>query len=111
MSNYCYRKEITINASQVIGSGHTDFPVMIKIDNDSDLRSTANSGLVESDAGNDFRFTDSGGDGVLDFEIEDYDEVNGSLVAWVRIPSLSSTVNTTIYLYFGNPAATAAGSQ
>jgi hypothetical protein len=107
LNDYCYRKAITINASQVSGTGtHADFPLMISMSNDNELRSRTNAGLVESDFGNDIRFTDIGGVNLLDFEIEDYDEANGDLVAWVRIPTLSATTNTDIYIYFGNPTAT-----
>ena len=71
LDGYCYRKAITINSSQVSGPGsHTNFPVMIFIDNDIDLRSTANLGYVESDLGNDIRFTNAGGVALLDFEID-----------------------------------------
>lgn len=108
LDDYCYRKAITINASQVSGTGsHADFPVMISLSNDNDIRSRANAGLVESSMGNDIRFADITGVNLLDFEIEEYDAMNGNLVAWVRIPSLSATTNTVIYLYFGNPVATA----
>jgi hypothetical protein len=45
---------------------------------------------------------------ILDHEIEIYDETNDKLVAWVRIPVLDFDNNTTIYLYYGNAAVTAA---
>ena len=38
---------------------------------------------------------------ILDHEIEDYDSTNGDIVAWVKIPSLSSSVDTDIYMYYG----------
>jgi hypothetical protein len=45
---------------------------------------------------------------ILDHEIELYDETNDKLVAWVRIPVLDFDNNTTIYMYYGNTAVTAA---
>jgi len=46
---------------------------------------------------------------ILDHEIEEYDETTDNrLVAWVRIPVLDFDNNTTIYLYYGNAAVTAA---
>jgi len=41
----------------------------------------------------------------LSHEIESYDSTTGHLVAWMKIPSLSSTVNTSIYMYYSNPSA------
>jgi hypothetical protein len=38
----------------------------------------------------------------LDYEIEDWDTVTGRFVAWVRLPSVSHTVNTSFYLSYGN---------
>ena len=37
----------------------------------------------------------------LSHEIEDYDSTNGDIVAWVKIPSLSSSSDTEIYMYYG----------
>ena len=36
-------------------------------------------------------------------EIEKYDDSNGELVAWVRIPILSGDMDTTFFMYYGNP--------
>jgi hypothetical protein len=36
-------------------------------------------------------------------EIENFDSSTGELVAWVKISSLSSNVDTIIYMYYGNP--------
>ncbi|MFC1981115.1 DUF2341 domain-containing protein [Chloroflexota bacterium] len=41
----------------------------------------------------------------LSHEIEKFDGGAGELVAWVKIPSLSSSANTTIYMYYGNAGA------
>ena len=41
----------------------------------------------------------------LDHEIESYDSATGTLVAWVRIPILSSSADKVIYLNYGNPAS------
>ncbi|GAJ04776.1 unnamed protein product, partial [marine sediment metagenome] len=38
----------------------------------------------------------------LDHEIEDYDGTAGTVVAWVRIPTLSYNTDTVIYMYYGN---------
>ncbi|HMA05515.1 MAG TPA: DUF2341 domain-containing protein, partial [Methanomicrobiales archaeon] len=52
--------------------------------------------------GDDIVFTDSGGTTVLPHEIESFTKSSGALVAWVKLPTVSSSANTDIYLYYGN---------
>jgi hypothetical protein len=98
---FAYRKEIIIDADKVSGD-LINFPVLIDL-NDIDLHDI---GKVQAD-GDDILFSDANGLR-LDHEIELFDQ-NGNgthahLVAWVRIPYLSGTTDTTIYMYFGNRA-------
>ncbi|MFX0211093.1 MAG: DUF2341 domain-containing protein, partial [Candidatus Hodarchaeota archaeon] len=92
-----YRKNITIDFNKV-GSDLTDFPVLIDI-YDHDLQNEAQT------SGNDILFTDSFGY-ILDHEIEQYSRIYNSthshLVAWVKT-NLSSTQDTIISMYYGNP--------
>jgi hypothetical protein len=90
-----YRKAITINASQV-DANLTNFPVLITI-TDTDLE------LEAKPDGTDILFTGDNGTAKLDHEIEAY--AAGVLVAWVEVPTISSSTNTIIYLYYGNSAA------
>jgi hypothetical protein len=92
-----YRKKITINSSEVAGD-LTDFPVLINI-TDPDLVSKAQTD------GDDILFTSSNGEIKFDHQIESYNSGNGQLYAWVKIPFLSSTVDTEIYMYYNNSAA------
>jgi len=97
-----YRKNITIDHNEVSGSGNLlNFPVLIDLI-DSDLKNN-----VQVDGGDIF-FTNTTGY-KLDHEIELLDRHYSSsevhLVAWVRIPSLSSSVDTTISMYYSNPTA------
>lgn len=97
---WLYRKTIIIDHTKVSGSGNfTDFPVLISLASDSDISSHA-----QSDA-DDIVFTSSNGTTKLDHEIERYVNGTGQLVAWVKVPSLDFDDNTTIYLYYGNGAA------
>ncbi len=97
-SAWTTRKSITIDHTKVSGGASlTNFPVMIAITNDSNLAAIARSD------GADLVFTDSTGT-ILNFEIEKYTNTSGTLVAWVNIPSLSNSVDTTIYLFYGNSA-------
>jgi MSHA biogenesis protein MshQ len=96
-SNWLKRKKTTINPSKVSGS-LTDFPVLISI---ADLRL---QGYAQSN-GNDILFTSSDGTTKLAHEIEYYDSNGGTLVAWVKVPSVTSASDTVIYMYYNNSAA------
>jgi len=110
LTGYNYRQAITIQSSQVSGSGNlTDFPILIST-TQNDLRSTSNGGHVESTSGFDIAFasyaTDCSGHTELDMELEYYDPVSGEVAAWVKIPTLSGSSNTTIYILYGNSSVT-----
>jgi len=91
-SGWSYRKEITIDSSKVTAA-LTDFPVLISLA-DSDLASFTQSN------GEDIVFTDQSGTTVFAHEIDYYS--SGTLDAWVNVTSLSSSVDTVLYMYFGN---------
>lgn len=95
-----FRQQIIISASMA-PADQTDFPVLIQITDQ--LNPLFNSALANGD---DILFTDMDGVVQLDHEIELYDNAGTEeLDAWVRIPNLSSTVDTVIYMYYGNPGA------
>ena len=94
-TDWNFRKEITIDHTKVNASC-VNFPVLISFSSDSNLANNA------QDDGDDIAFTDYGSN-QLNHEIEYFDSSIGELVSWVNIPSLSSTEDTIIYLYYGNP--------
>ena len=96
-SGWGYRIAITINHATVAGP-LTNFPVLIV------LTSSSLSQFAQT-SGNDILFTAGDGTNQLAHEIESYTSASGALVAWVNVPLLSSTADTNIYLYYGNPAA------
>ncbi|MHA2307540.1 MAG: DUF2341 domain-containing protein, partial [Candidatus Hodarchaeales archaeon] len=96
-----YRKNVTVLATKVSGSGNlVNFPVLIDL-YDEDLRSTDK---VQTN-GQDIAFVDTTGT-KLDYEFELFDQFYNSthahLMVWVRVPSLSGASNTTISMYYGN---------
>ncbi len=97
-NSWTKRRTIIIDHTKV-GGDLTDFPMLIKLASDSDLSTNALS------TGNDILFTSGDGTTKIPHEIEKYNNSTGALEAWVKIPALSSTVNTTIYMYYGNAAA------
>jgi len=92
-----YRKEITINHSKVDGDLN-NFPILISSESDSDLSSYAQA------SGYDIAFTDKTGN-QLNHEIELFNSGTGQLIAWVNVNSIYGSVNTTLYMYYGNSAA------
>ena len=103
---YAYEKSITIDPAQVAGPADlTDFPVLVNIASDNNLRTVANGGHVQHISGWDISFVDQNGY-KLDHETELYVAATGQLVAWVRVTHLSTTVATTIKLVYGNPQVT-----
>jgi len=92
---WMYRKMITVDHSMVAGELEY-FPVLLDI-TDTDLRDKA------QDDGDDILFMNGAGVATrLYHEIEEFDSSTGRLIAWVNISSLSPTVDTSFYLYYGN---------
>lgn len=100
-TDWKYRKKITISAAEVPNTDQTDFPVLIRT-TDSSWRVVASGGHAGQADGGDFLFTAADGSTKLTHEIESYTSSTGALVAWVKVPSLSATTNTELYLYYGN---------
>ncbi len=86
----------------VSGTGPlTSFPVLIRLQ-EKWLKTLGNGGQVAQSDGGDILFTNANGTTKIDHEIEGFDGTKGDLVAWVKIPSLSLTTDTTIYIYYGS---------
>lgn len=100
-SDWRYRKQITIDNNQVDAS-LIAFPVLINLAVDAELAANAQAD------GDDILFTSSDETTRIAHEIELFDAATGRLVAWVNVPSVSDTVDTDIYVYYGNAAV---GSQ
>lgn len=99
---WTYRRLVTIDHTKVLNSDQTDFPILVSITN-IDLKSVADGGKVAQNDGGDILFTDNSGM-KLSHELESYDPATGTLVAWIKVPLLSSSIDTPIYIYYGNAA-------
>jgi len=100
-----YRKSITVNHTKVPNTDQAYFPMLVSM-NDESLKSVSNGGKVNSESGFDIAFTAQNGSTQLDHEIETYTPTTGELKAWVKIPILSASEDTVIYIYYGNDAIT-----
>jgi len=94
-SSWNYKKSITFNHSQV-PSTLTNFPVLVNLSSDTGLASYA------QDDGDDICFVNSSESVKFNHEIELFNGTTGRLVCWVNVTSLSSVVDTVIYMYYGN---------
>lgn len=85
----CRRMTISIDHTRVVAGPHAAFPLYIDV--------------TDPALGRDAVFTAADGTTVLPYEREVLR--GGNLLAWVRVPSMSSATNTAIQLYFGDPTA------
>jgi hypothetical protein len=90
-----YRKMITVNHAMVAGDLE-HFPILLST-TDIDLRDEA------QDDGDDILFMDGAGVATrLYHELGEFDGSTGQLIAWINMSSLSTTVDTSLYMYYGN---------
>ncbi|UOA10214.1 DUF2341 domain-containing protein [Methylobacter sp. S3L5C] len=94
------RSVVTINSSSAIEL--SNFQVQVKLD------STFDFSKVKSD-GSDIRFTLGDGVTQIPFWIETWDVGNRKASLWIKVPTVPIT-GTTLYMYYGNLAATGASS-
>lgn len=93
-----FRRPLTLDASQV-ASPLSDFPVLVRWSADPQVATYAQSD------GRDIKFTTADGT-QLAHEIERYDQATGELIAWVRAPTVDSSADTVLYMYYGHATAT-----
>ncbi len=89
-----HRRSVTIQAAQV-GGNVTNFPVVLTVSDPTLL------GKLQSGA-QDILITAADGKTKLSDEVELFDAASSTLVVWVSVPALSTTTNTSLYLYYGN---------
>ncbi len=96
-ANTGYQRDITINHNY-IDNDLTNFPLLIKLNNTNfDFSKCRPDGY-------DIRFYDALGN-TLSYQRERHDEPNEKAEYWVKVPSISSSENTTITLEYGNSGA------
>ena len=97
-SDWDYAKKITVDSSQVDAT-LTDFPILVNYTS-SDVGTNAQSDC------DDILFTDNTNVTKYSHEIENCDlAANDWFTAWVKIPSVSSSTDTDLFMYYGNNAA------
>ena len=103
-SDWSARKVVTIDTSSN-GADISDpigtTPVLIRLDVSNFTFDAANPD------GSDLRFVAGDDKTPLAYHIEKYDHLLGQAFVWVSVPAVQSEAQTNIYLYYGNPKATA----
>jgi hypothetical protein len=89
-----YRQALVVDHAKVAGD-LASFPVLVELDGDAALEAHLVNQRIA--------FTDAA-DQPLAFELEALAPDGSSLTAWVQVPALSASSDTTIYLYYGNGA-------
>jgi len=100
-------RQIAIVGSQVSGGPHTNFPLLISLSQPW-LRDKAHGGDVALADGSDIYFM-ADSSTVLLHDLDSYDPTAGTLTAWVKVPSLSST--TMLQLHYGDAAPAPPGGS
>ena len=95
-TSWSERLRLSIDHRLVQGT-HEDFTVLVKV-SDSSISDHAKND------GDDIIFIDDDNQ-QLPHEIDSYDSGTGTIMAWVKIPILSHTQNTTFWMYFSNPSS------
>jgi len=97
-TDWQYRRPVTVSNSGT--TALTDYQILVSLDASFDFDNAAVGGA-------DVRFTGGDSTTLLPFWIETWDPVGETARIWVSVPSVP-TGESTLYLYYGNPGATAA---
>ena len=103
--NYAFGRVVTLNTTSLaITSNLTNFPALLSItDNDLIISNTCTDKLTTPNGPNyDIAFVSGGTE--LYYQVESYNQVTGTLLVWVQIPSLTYATNNSIYFYYGSPS-------
>ena len=97
-----YYRTVTIDYTKCGTANSTDFPFLF-YGTYSWLATVANGGSVQNSSGYDIAFfSNSSLTTQLKHELISYTATTGAVEIWVKIPSLSYTSNTIIYIAYGN---------
>jgi hypothetical protein len=113
---FTHYKSATLAATQAGSEDSADWPLTICLDGnvqapDADLKTLANGGYVRDANGYDIRPYAADLTTPLDYELVYYDGTSGRLEMHVKIPTLSHTSDTVIYLKYGDASLNSDGSS
>jgi hypothetical protein len=108
--SFAYKGTFTIDHTKVPNTNQSDFPVMISGTFDGtggipNLKYVGNSGHVQNANGYDIYFYSDislSAASRLCVERESYSATSGAVIFWVKVPTLSYTADTVIYIAYGD---------
>lgn len=101
---FAFSRAITIDPTKCGSSDSSNFPVLIK-GTYAYLATTANGGQVTDPNGYDIGFySDAALTSKLSWETDLYTAATGVIAYWVKVPTVSHTTNTVIYMAYSNPS-------
>ncbi len=105
LGSFANRKKYIIESDSVSGTTDlTNFPVLINV-TDGDFIHNPGTG-VENVNGFDIAFSAADGTTALDFELESYNSGTGEIIFWVKFPTLSPSIDTQFFIYYGDSGIT-----
>jgi len=106
LTGWDYRRKITIESDN-IDATLTDFPLLIHLSGSCGSSSQDLTGIFDRIATNSKKIALTTSDGATQcyVEIEEWDNSNQEAWLWARIPSISSSADTDLYLYYDNAQA------
>jgi len=106
LSGWTWRIKLSIDADDVTAA-LTNFPVLIYISTSSGYNSEDVSFIFDKIGSNSLKIAVTGSDGETEckVEIEKWDYGSEEAWIWVKVPTISNTVDTDLYLYYDNAHA------
>lgn len=103
LGDWAKRVKLTVDHND-IDEDLTDFPLLIHISSSSGIGSDDVTFIFDEVGSNRFKIAVTTSDGVTQcyVEVEYWDAVNEEAWLWVRVPSISSSEDTVLYLYYDN---------
>ena len=103
LSGWAKRRKITIDHGK-IDNDLTDFPILIYLSSNSGINNTDVTSIFDEVGSNRKKIavTTSDGETQCYVEIEKWDAVNEEAWLWVKVPNISATEDTILYIYYDN---------
>jgi len=103
LSGWAKRRQIIIDHTK-IDSALTNFPILLYLSASSGINGADLTSIFDEVGSNRKKIAVTLADGVTQcyVEIEKWDAVNKKAWLWVKVPSISSTSDTILYIYYDN---------
>ncbi len=101
--SFSYYRSVTVDHTKCGTADSSNFAVLVSISAQTYIKVVGSGGHVQNSNGYDIGFySDSALTTKLNWEVEFYDGTAGTLVAWVKVSTLSHTADTVFYMAYGD---------